>query len=77
MKEKINVKDYAQKITDALPHGGVLLNTNGDKFTAMVIGWGALGSCWGVPTFTVYVRCGKGHHIAASHRRSDRLPFFA
>lgn len=56
MKEKINLKDYAQRITDALPHGGVLLNTNGDKFNAMVIGWGSLGTCWGVPTFTVYVR---------------------
>lgn len=56
MKEKINLNDYAQKITEALPHGGVLLNTNGDKFNAMVIGWGALGTCWSVPTFTVYVR---------------------
>lgn len=56
MREKININDYAKRITDALPHGGVLLNTNGDKFNAMVIGWGALGTCWGVPTFTVYVR---------------------
>lgn len=56
MKEKINLNDYAQKITDVLPHGGVLLNTNGDKFNSMVIGWGALGTCWSVPTFTVYVR---------------------
>ena len=55
MKEKINVSDYAQKIVEALPKG-ILLNTNGDKFNAMVIGWGALGVCWGVPTFTVYVR---------------------
>ena len=56
MKEKINLADYAQKITDALPHGGVLLNTNGDKFNTMIIGWGSLGTCWSVPTFTVYVR---------------------
>lgn len=56
MKEKIDLRDYAQTITDALPKGGVLLNTNGDKFNAMVIGWGALGTCWSVPTFTVYVR---------------------
>ena len=55
MKEKINVTDYAQKITEALPRG-ILLNTKGDKFNSMVIGWGALGTVWGLPAFTVYVR---------------------
>ena len=55
MKQKITVADYAQRITEALPQG-VLLNTNGDKHNAMVIGWGGLGTCWSVPTFTVYVR---------------------
>ena len=55
MKEKINITEYAQKITEALPQG-ILLNTMGDKFNSMVIGWGALGTCWSVPTFTVYVR---------------------
>ena len=55
MKEKISITEYAQKITETLPKG-ILLNTNGDKFNAMVIGWGGLGTCWGVPTFTVYVR---------------------
>lgn len=56
MKEKIDITEYAQRITEALPGGGVLLNTNGDKFNAMVIGWGAIGTVWGVPAFTVYVR---------------------
>jgi len=55
MKQKITVADYAQRITESLPQG-VLLNTNGDKHNAMVIGWGGLGTCWSVPTFTVYVR---------------------
>ena len=55
MKQMITVTDYAQQITEALPQG-VLLNTNGDKHNAMVIGWGGLGTCWSVPTFTVYVR---------------------
>ena len=39
MKEKINITDYANLITQALPKG-ILLNTNGDKFNAMVIGFG-------------------------------------
>ena len=55
MKEKIKIADYAQKITEALPQG-ILLNTDGDKHNAMVIGWGGLGTCWSVPVFTVYVR---------------------
>ncbi len=55
MKKKINLADYAQQITEALPRG-ILLCTGGDKFNAMVIGWGALGTCWSVPVFTVYVR---------------------
>ena len=55
MKEKANINDYAQKITEALPRG-ILLNTNGDKFNAVVIGWGGLGTCWGKTVYTVYVR---------------------
>ena len=52
MKEKINVSDYAQHIQEALPRG-ILLNTMGDKFNAMVIGWGHLGVIWGRRTFVV------------------------
>ena len=37
MKEKINITEYANLITKALPKG-ILLNTNGDKFNTMVIG---------------------------------------
>lgn len=58
MKEKINVTDYANLITKAIPKG-VLLNTKGDKFNSMVIGWGHLGTLWGRPTFHVYVREGR------------------
>ena len=56
MKEKINVNEYAQHITEALGKGGILLNSNGDKFNTMVIGWAGLGRCWNMPVFTVYVR---------------------
>ena len=58
MKEHINITKYADKITEALPKG-ILLNTNGDKFNSMVIGWGALGTVWSVPAYTVYVRQGR------------------
>lgn len=55
MKEKINVFDYAEQLNKALPQG-ILLNTCGEKFNSMVIGWGHLGTIWGLPTYTVYVR---------------------
>ncbi len=55
MKEKINILEYAGRILEALPRG-ILLNTNGEKFNSMVIGWGALGTVWQLPAFTVYVR---------------------
>ncbi|MBQ7681676.1 MAG: flavin reductase [Oscillibacter sp.] len=55
MKELISLNDYAALIQTALPKG-ILLNTNGDKFNAMVIGWGNLGVTWGRPTFVAYVR---------------------
>jgi Conserved protein/domain typically associated with flavoprotein oxygenases, DIM6/NTAB family len=55
MKEKINVTEYAQMIMEALPKG-ILLSTKATKFNSMVIGWGALGTVWGKPAFTVYVR---------------------
>lgn len=55
MREKVNAFDYAEQITKMLPQG-ILLNTNGEKFNSMVIGWGHLGVIWGLPTFTVYVR---------------------
>lgn len=58
MKESIRVNDYANHILSAVPRG-VLLNTNGDKFNAMVIGWGHLGTLWSRPTFHVYVRQGR------------------
>ena len=58
MSEKINVFDYAGHIMRALSRGA-LLNTNGEKFNSMVIGWGHLGVIWNRPTFVVYVREGR------------------
>lgn len=55
MKEMIQVTEYAQIITEALPKG-ILLNSKDAKFNSMVIGWGGLGTVWGKPVFTVYVR---------------------
>ena len=55
MKETVEITKYAEQITSMLPKG-ILLNTNGDKFNSMVIGWGHIGTLWSRPTFHVYVR---------------------
>jgi len=55
MKVKVRPFDYADTITKAL-RSGILLNTNGEKFNSMVIGWGHLGVLWNTETFVVYVR---------------------
>ncbi len=55
MKKKINPFDFAEQLNKALPQG-ILLNTNGEKFNSMVIGWGHLGTIWELPTYTIYVR---------------------
>ena len=54
MKKKINVSDYAGRITEALPKG-ILLCTNGEKFNAMTLGWGGIGTNWSIPVFTVMI----------------------
>ena len=58
MKEFMDINALAQRVNEALPKG-ILLNTQGEKFNAMVIGWGGLGTVWGRPAFTVYVREGR------------------
>ena len=55
VREKVELKDAAARVMEALP-GGILLNTQGEKFNSMVIAWGSIGTNWRVPAFTVYVR---------------------
>ena len=57
MKEMINITEYAQMITEALPKG-ILLNTKDAKFNSMVIGWGALGTVWGQLIPSIAKVCG-------------------
>lgn len=60
------VRETMQKIQTELTYAaeqiqrtlkdGILLNTQGEKFNSMVIGWGHMGILWNLPTFIVYVR---------------------
>ena len=58
MKKKIDISEYGNQIIQAIPKG-VLLNSKDQKFNAMIIGWGGIGTNWGLPVFTIYVREGR------------------
>ena len=69
--KKIDIKDYAGDILNALPKG-LLLTTKADgKVNSMVIGWGTFGINWSKPVFAVYVREGR-----FTREQLDRNPEF-
>lgn len=55
-KTSIEVFDYASEITKAIPKGVLLTTKAGNHLNTMTIGWGTLGTEWGIPVFVAYVR---------------------
>ena len=55
-KQPIEVFDYASEITKAIPKGVLLTTKAGGRTNTMTIGWGTLGTEWGIPVFVAYVR---------------------
>lgn len=55
-KKKIDIRDYAGKIIEAMRPGILLTTKVGDKVNSMTIGWGTLGIIWERPVFVAYVR---------------------
>ena len=60
MKRKIDLWEYAGKITGKLNPGILVTTKAGDEVNTMTIGWGTIGIEWGKPIFTLYVR--KSRH---------------
>ena len=52
-------------------HGTLLCAGNKSKANAMTIGWGTLGTLWGKPVLTVYVRSDR-----YTHRFMEECPYF-
>lgn len=59
MKREINVTDYANQITSAIPHGVLVTTRNGDRVNCMTIGWGTIGTMWSMPMMMIYIREGR------------------
>ena len=55
-KKKIDIRDYAGQIIEAMRSGVLLTTKVGDKVNSMTIGWGTLGIIWERPVFVAYVR---------------------
>ncbi len=58
-KRDIEPFDYAQRIAEAIPRGVLLTTKAHGEVNTMVIGWGFLGTVWGVTTFIAYVRTSR------------------
>ena len=55
-KKKIDIRDYAGEIINAMRPGILLTTKVGGKVNSMTIGWGTLGIIWERPVFVAYVR---------------------
>lgn len=67
----INPLEYASEISQANPKGILFTTQAEDKTNSMVIGWGQIGTLWGKPTFTTFVRTSR-----ESARLADLNPEF-
>ena len=56
MKRKIELKDYAGRILDAVGKGVLLTTKAHGQVNTMAIGWGTLGIQWKEPIFIAFVR---------------------
>lgn len=69
-RQHIDPFEHAGTIAQANPRG-ILLTTKADgEVDTMVIGWGLIGTLWGKPTFTAFVRTSRHTH-ALLERNSE------
>lgn len=61
-KREIDPFDYANEIAKANPRGILLTTKAHGEVDTMVIGWGALGTVWGMPMFIAFVRTSRHTH---------------
>jgi flavin reductase (DIM6/NTAB) family NADH-FMN oxidoreductase RutF len=84
MMQKRMISDPTEVAGDvfAKTRSGILLTTKADgKVNTMVIGWGHLGTLWGMPTFLAFVRSsrftygqlGKNPEFTVNVPREERL----
>ena len=68
-RSEIAYTDYFEKIMAVMVQRGLLLGAYDEagKANAMTIGWGSVGSIWGIPTWTVLVRPSRYTYQCLEH----------
>jgi len=68
-KEKIDYTQHYEAVMGAMTGGGLLLGSYdaAGKANVMTIGWGSLGSVWGVPLWIVLVRPSRYTYRCIEH----------
>ncbi len=68
-KQKIRPTEHYDAVVDILTSRGLLLGSYdaAGKPNIMTIGWGALGSIWGIPMWTVLVRPSRYTYTCIEH----------
>lgn len=56
MKRMIDPLEHATEILQGVQKGVLLTTKHGDRVNSMTISWGTLGTEWGKPLFTAFVR---------------------
>jgi len=68
-REKVDYRANFDAVMDALTRHGLLLGSYAaaGKPNVMTIGWGTIGSIWGIPVWTVLVRPSRYTHHCIEH----------
>ena len=68
-KQEIEFTQHYEAVMRAMTSGGLLLGTYdaAGKPNVMTIGWGSLGSIWGMPIWTVLVRPSRYTYTCIEH----------
>ncbi len=61
-RRRIDPYEYASSIAKANACGILLTTKADDEVNTMVIAWGLIGTLWGRPTFTAFVRTSRHTH---------------
>ena len=73
-REKTDYTAHYASVMRAMTSGGLLLGSYdaGGMPNIMTIGWGAIGSIWGIPVWTVLVRPSRHTYRCIEHSEIGR-----
>ena len=75
--QRVTYNFNAEKNLDILSKSAFLTTKYGDKINTMVIGWGTIGTMWGLPVFIAMVRKSRFSYelLQKAHEFTVTLPY--